>query len=189
MVRDYRKKILLYKSELYINCLFVVTFSHPLRLKRHLLRNQSKKTTLIKIIVSWQYVTCRDGNNIMGFSRNFSLRITIFRSHTPGILSYFSPAPPPPPLEFHTIFYFFSHPPGISRKTVILNYDPLKFSNFKHNPLEFSRFSFLRPPWNFRYPQQGRSRKFLEKPKYMLNKVALKKFHNSHEKLYRKMLY
>ena len=85
------------------------------------------------------------------------LRITIFRSHTP--------------LEFYLIFFIFHHtppPPPSSprnpRKSVILNYDPLEFSNFKHNRLEFSRFSFLRPPWNFRYPQQGGSGKFLEKP-------------------------
>ena len=57
------------------------------------------------------------------------LRITIFSHTPPGILSHFSPPPPP----------------GIPRKSVIINYDPLEFSNFKHNPLEFSRFSFLRP--------------------------------------------
>ena len=65
----------------------------------------------------------------------------------PGILSHFSP----PPLEFH----------GNPLSSIMT---PLEFSNFKHNTLEFSRFSFLRPPWNFLYLQQGGSGKFLEKP-------------------------
>ena len=80
------------------------------------------------------------------------------KSYPLGILSHFSP----PLLEFHTIF---SRTPlefhGNPLFSIMI---PLEFSNFKHNPLEFSRFSFLRPPWNFRYPQQGGSGKFLEKP-------------------------
>ena len=66
------------------------------------------------------------------------------KSYPPGILSHFSP----PPLEFHTIF---------SRTPLEFHGNPLSSIM---TPLEFSRFSFLRPPWNFRYPQP----QFLEKP-------------------------
>ena len=65
------------------------------------------------------------------------LRITIFRSHTPLefylIFHHHPTSPPPPPLEFH----------GNPLSSIMTT---LEFSNFKRNPLEFSRFSFLRPP-------------------------------------------
>ena len=77
------------------------------------------------------------------------LWLTIFRSHTP--LEFYLIFHHPP-LEFHTIF---------SRSPLEFHGNPLSSIM---TPLEFSRFSFLRPPWNFRYPQQGGSGKFLEKP-------------------------
>ena len=65
------------------------------------------------------------------------LRITIFRSHTP--LEFYLIFHHP--LELHTIF---SRTPlefhGNPLSSIMT---PLEFSNFKHNPLEFSRFSFL----------------------------------------------
>ena len=68
----------------------------------------------------------------------------------------------PTPLEFHTIF---SRTPlefhGNPLSSIMT---PLEFSNFKHNLLEFSRFSFLRPSLEFPLSSTGGSGKFLEKP-------------------------